>query len=164
VNSFDPDRLLAALPTREITPVAASGRAIRVTVREVPLVSALGQPGEYNGFTLRERNRTASVSNWLVASNATARPPICDICGESAQHEHAENYYDLTTWIGLCVSCHVHTLHRRFTNPGKWLHLLNRHELPGNHWARLVAMAPFDLAHHVRNQGQREPSKVNYVT
>lgn len=164
MRAFDPDQLLAALPRREIVPVVASGRVIRMQPRNPSSATSLAQPGQYNGFTQQERNRTAAISNWLVANAATARPPVCDVCGGAAQHEHGENYYDLTTWIGMCVSCHVHTLHRRFTNPRKWLSLLDRYELAEGHWARLVAMTPFDLAHYVRSQGQREPTKVSYTS
>ncbi len=163
MNAFDPDRLLAALPRREIVTVVAGVRTTRAKPRDPSFASALGQPGEYNGFTSLERNRTAALSKWLVANSATARPPVCDICGGAAQHEHAENYYDLTTWIGLCVGCHVHTLHRRFTNPKKWLALLDCQQLPDHHWARLTAMKPFDLAQYVRARGHLEPTKATYI-
>jgi len=52
----------------------------------------------------------------------------------------------------------VHTLHKRFTNPRKWSALLDLHELPEVHWARLVASEPFDLAQLLRDRGMREPT------
>lgn len=158
--SFDPDALLAALPHREISPISTR---IRRTVREVPTRSALGEGGEYNGFTGRERDRTADVSKALIARGATTRHATCDICGVPAAHEHAEDYYDLTRWIGMCVQCHVHTLHKRFTNPRKWSALLDLHELPPQHWARLVSPEPFDLAELLRSRGAREPTLADFA-
>ena len=160
---FDPEALLAAMPRREIRrlpddfPIAAS------RPRTEPPVSSLGEKGEYNGFTDRERYRIADLSKWLAAAGVTARPAICEICGGGAKHEHAENYYDLTSWVGLCVGCHVNALHRRFDQPAKWRALLDRYELSEGHWTRLVATEPFDLARHVRLKGQREPMRQDFT-
>jgi hypothetical protein len=152
---FDPDALLAALPKRQIMPVR--GGRIRPSSIDPPTASALGQKGEYNGFTGRERDRTAELSKRLIKEGATIRYATCDICGAIADHEHAENYYDLTRWIGMCKQCHVHALHKRFTNPRKWSALLDLHELPETHWSRLVSPRPFDLAQLLRGRGAREP-------
>src|SRR5690349_7233822 len=103
---FDADTLLAALPRREIRPFRS-----KVKVRATPRVlahegSALLLSGSYNGFTDRERYRTADLSKWLVKAGCTERPSTCDICNGSADDEHAEDYYDLTSWIGLYRRCH----------------------------------------------------------
>jgi hypothetical protein len=153
---FDPDALLAALPRREIKPLA--GVKFRKSTIRRETDSSLGKDGEYNGFSGRERDRTADVSKKLIAAGATIRHANCDICGAAADHEHAEDYYGLTRWIGMCARCHVHTLHKRFTNPRKWSALLDLHELPEVHWARLVASEPFDLAQLLRDRGMREPT------
>lgn len=153
---FDPDALLAALPHREIK--SLSGLKVRRSPRDLPTSSALRERGQYNGFTIGERNRTADVSKKLVASGATMRHATCDICRAAADHEHAENYYDLSSWIGMCKSCHVHALHKRFTNPSKWAALLDRHQVGGTHWARLVSLEPFDLALLLRDRGAKEPT------
>jgi hypothetical protein len=153
---FDPDALLAALPRRNIRPLV--GVRFRRSAIRREIDSSLGRKGEYNGFSDRERTRTAEVSKKLIAAGATIRHRNCDICGSAADHEHAEDYYDLARWIGMCAQCHVHTLHKRFTNPRKWAALLDLHELPEVHWARLVAPEPFDLAKLLRDRGVREPT------
>ena len=96
----------------------------------------LAEAGAYNGFSHRERYRTADLSNWLVKVGCTKRPDVCDLCKAPAQDEHAENYYDLTSWIGLCQRCHRSALHGRFKRSEKWFALLDAHEVPANHWSR----------------------------
>jgi hypothetical protein len=158
---FDPDVLLEALPRRQINQL--SGVRFKVSGLAAPAGSALGHKGEYNGFTATERNRTARLSNRLAELGATSPATVCDICGASADDEHAENYYDLTTWIGLCRACHRNALHKRFSNPRRWAELLDKHEVPDAHWARLVSPAPFDLAELLRSRGVREPTMAAFV-
>jgi hypothetical protein len=81
---FDPDALLAALPFREITTLVRV--RIRSSIIQRATGSSLGQRGEYNGFSGRERTRTAEVSKKLIAAAATIRHAKCDICGEIADH------------------------------------------------------------------------------
>jgi hypothetical protein len=159
---FDPDKLLAALPIREIRPVTLG--AVRSQTLPSGQQSALGEAGEYNGFTAAERTRTAALSKRLVARGATHRAATCDVCnGTSNVDEHAENYYDLCSWIGLCRSCHRNLLHKRFARPERWAALLDAHELPACHWARLVSRKPFDLAHLLRQRGIREPTLADFA-
>ena len=158
---FDADALLAALPVRQIKPIS-SVRA-RGLPNKAPLHSALGQKGEYNGFSLLERNRTARLSSRLMELGATIRPSMCDICGGRADDEHAENYYDLSRWVGLCRSCRRHALHNRVARPAKWVALLDQFDLPDNHWSRLLAPEPFDLAQLMRDRGVREPGIIDFV-
>ena len=159
---FDPDALLGSLPLREIKQVGGV-RPRAPQISEV-LGSSLGQAGEYNGFTKSERNRTARLSGRLVQLGATTRPSICDICGSGADDEHAENYYDLSRWIGLCKPCHRHALHNRFKRPLTWATLLDRYELPDEHWTRRLPMEPFDLAQLLRDRGAREPKLFDFVS
>ncbi|PZU13192.1 MAG: hypothetical protein DI591_13420 [Citromicrobium sp.] len=160
---FDPDALLAALPRREVRSLGPDV-VFRSTGRRVaPEGSALFEEGAYNGFTDRERYRTADLSNWLAKVGSTERPSTCDICSAPADDEHAENYYDLASWIGLCRRCHRSALHGRFARPEKWFTLLNTHEVPDEHWARLVSPEPFDLAALLRQCGWEEPIKADYV-
>jgi hypothetical protein len=160
--AFDPDALLAALPRRAVHPVGADV-IVRVSrPRPRPTASALYEPGAYNGFSDRERYRTADLSNWLAKVGSTERPHICDICGAPADDEHAENYYDLASWIGLCRRCHRTALHGRFARPERWLTLLDECQLHDQHWARLVSSGPFDLAALLRSRGWREPIKADY--
>jgi hypothetical protein len=158
---FDPDALLAALPMRQINLVSFTP----ARTSRIPSVtkSALGNVGEYNGFSHLERSRTARLSNRLVQLGATARPTECDICGCPAADEHAENYYDISRWVGLCKRCHRNALHNRFKSPDKWTELLDRCGLPDTHWARLVASEPFDLAGLLRTRGIREPQIVDFL-
>ena len=162
-RGFDPDALLAALPRRDVRPF---GPDIVVRSKEpyrVPDASMLLEQGSYNGFSARERTRCANLSNLLAKMGCTERPSTCDVCGEPAYDEHAEHYYDLTTWIGLCRHCHRSALHGRFARPAQWTALLDKRELPLNHWARLVSSEPFDLAALLRSRGWREPIKPDYA-
>lgn len=161
---FDPDALMAALPRRDVRPFGPD-----IVVRSkapYPVLdgSMLLEHGSYNGFSDRERDRSASLSNWLAKMGCTERPATCDICGAPADDEHAENYYDLTTWIGLCRRCHRSALHGRFARPKRWTALLDESELTEQHWARLVSSEPFDLAALLRDRGGREPIKSDYAT
>ena len=162
-SKFDPDALLAALPKRTISPFSID-IVFRSTGRKVtPEGSELLEDGAYNGFTHRERYRTADLSKWLTKVGSTQRPALCDICNAPADDEHAEDYYDLTTWIGMCRRCHRSALHGRFKRPSKWFALLDEHEVLAHHWARLVSLEPFDLAKLLRQRGAQEPIKADYA-
>ncbi|MFO1255013.1 MAG: hypothetical protein U1E37_05015 [Sphingomonadaceae bacterium] len=161
-SAFDPDALLAALPRRSIRQFGPDVM-VRFSKRSEPTGSALLLKGSYNGFSDRERYRTADLSNWLVKMGCTKRAAVCSICGSPAEDEHAEDYYDLTTWIGLCRRCHRTILHGRFVRPERWLSLLDEQGLPDGHWARLVASEPFDLAALLRSRGVREPIKIDFA-
>ena len=162
-SSFDPDALLAALPRRVIRPIGPEVSIRSATRRVAPSASALFDAGSSNGFTGRERGRTADLSNWLVKVGSTERPAVCDICSAAADDEHAEDYYDLTSWVGLCRRCHRSALHGRFARPGKWSALLDRCEVPAGHWSRLVSSEPFDLAALLRSLCRCEPIKADYA-
>lgn len=162
-DRFDPDALLASLPRRDVRPLGVDV-IVRSTKRRVaPEHSALFEKGAYNGFTDRERYRTADLSNWLAMVGSTERPSTCDICSAPADDEHAENYYDLTSWIGLCRRCHRSALHGRFARPDRWWALLDECEVPVGHWSRLVSSEPFDLAALLRSRGWQEPIKADFI-
>lgn len=163
MTRFDPDALLAALPNRSIRSFSPEVVVRSTRRRSVPEVSALFLKGAYNGFSDRERYRTADLSNWLAKMGCTERPGRCDICSAPAEDEHAEHYYDLTSWIGLCRRCHRTTLHGRFARPERWLALLDECQVPERHWSRLVSSEPFDLAALQRARGWREPVKADYA-
>ena len=160
--TFDPDALIGALPRRSIRPLR-SEVIFKSTRRPTPDGSALGLPSSYNGSSNRERDRTAELSKWLAKVGSTERPCECDICSAPADDEHAENYYDLASWIGLCQRCHRASLHGRFARSARWSALLDECQLPKGHWARLVSQEPFDLAKLLRSRGQREPSKADFA-
>lgn len=162
-DRFDPDALLAALPHRKVRPFGADVIVRSMRRPLAPEASALFEKGAYNGFTDRERYRTADLSNWLAKVGSTERPGTCDICGVPAGDEHAENYYDLTSWIGLCRRCHRSALHGRFARPDRWLALLDQCQLPAEHWSRLVSFEPFDLAALLRSRGWQEPIKADFI-
>jgi hypothetical protein len=163
-SNFDPDALLAALPRREVRALEAH---IIIRAAKRPLAtnaSALFEKGAYNGFSDRERNRIAELSNWLAKQGCTERSAICDICRSPARDEHAEHYYDLSTWIGLCVRCHRTSLHGRFAHPRRLHMLLDHCEVPDHHWSRLVSDEPFDMAALLRSRGWKEPNKGDYAS
>lgn len=161
--SFDPDALLSALPRRSVRPLGPEIILRSGTRPPAPAKSALFEKGSYNGFTDRERYRTADLSNWLVSMGCTDRGATCDICKHPADDEHAENYYDLTSWIGLCRRCHRSALHGRFQRRAKWERLLDDHAVSAEHWSRMISPEPFDLADLLRSRGWNEPMKSDYI-
>ncbi|MDB5715989.1 MAG: hypothetical protein JWO15_3386 [Sphingomonadales bacterium] len=163
MTRFDPDALLAALPHRSIRPFAPKVIFRSGKRPPAPEESALFEEKSYNGFSSRERSRTADLSNLLAKIGCTERPQTCGICSAPAADEHAENYYDLTTWIGLCRRCHRASLHGRFARVERWMSLLDSYQLPDQHWSRLVSSEPFDLAALLRSRGCREPIKADYA-
>ncbi len=160
---FDPDALIAALPRRAVRALGPDVIVRAAKARLAPDQSALSDKGSYSGFSDRERDRIAGLSNWLAKLGCTERPTICDICRSPARDEHAEHYYDLSTWIGLCIRCHRTSLHGRFANPRRWQVLLDEFEVPNHHWSRLVSEEPFDMAALLRSRGWQEPSKADYA-
>lgn len=162
MSSFDPEALLTAMPKRVLRKIPESVRIPRSRERSVPIESAMGQPEEYNGFSKRERYRIAELSKWLEKVGAIDRPVTCDICGYEAQDEHAENYYDLSSWIGLCIPCHRNALHKRFEHPQDWFAMLDKWEVAEDHWSRKVAMQPFDMASYLRRRGVSEPIREDF--
>lgn len=160
---FDPDALLAALPFRAITPFPSGINFRSRRERPEPPGSSLHAEGAYNGFSHNERYRTADLSKWLARAGSTLRPSECDICGNHATDEHAENYYDLSSWIGLCRKCHRTVLHNRFARPSRWRELLDQNCISDNHWSRLVSDEPFDIAALLRSRGIFEPEKANFA-
>lgn len=163
MRRFDPDALLAALPRREVRRFGPEVVIRSRAPRPAPEGSALLLEGSYNGFSDRERYRTADLSNWLAKMDCTERATTCDICRAPAVDEHAEDYYDLTSWIGLCRRCHRSSLHGRFARQAVWAAWLDECEVPDHHWSRLVSPEPFDLAALLRSRGRREPIKADYA-
>jgi hypothetical protein len=147
--SFDPYRLLAALPRRRINMLPAGTAVPRRRGLKV-----VGNP--YNGFDAGERSRTHQVSKWLVSKGAMDPGRTCDICVGPTTLSHAEDYFDLSTWIDMCLGCHAR-LHKRFGRLTGWIEHLNRHGVPSEHWTRLVSPEPFDLAGLLRQRGVTEP-------
>ncbi len=146
---FDPDALLAALPRRKIQPLLPE--------TPLPRRRAVADLSDYNGFTGKERLRTFEVAKWLMRLGAMEKPSQCDLCGKDTDQQHAEDYYDLRTWMDVCRSCHG-KIHQRFRYPHKWQPFLDSLSVSSIHWVRLVSREPFDLAALLRARGVDEPS------
>src|SRR6185312_1557668 len=97
--------LLARLPRRKIDLLPAG--------TSVPHLKASGSLSDYNGFTGKERLRKFELAKWLMKQGAMKHSGRCSICGERADQQHAEDYFDLRTWMDICRGCHV-SLHGRF--------------------------------------------------
>jgi hypothetical protein len=149
------ERLSGALPHRRIDKLPSD--------TSVPTMPRIGSLSDYNGFTGKERLRTFEVAKWLIGCGAMDAPGDCDICGRPATGLHAENYYDLSTWIDLCHGCHVSRLHQRFARAESWSRWLDQNQLPDDHWARKVPPRPTNFATHIRSLGQSEPTFASFV-
>jgi hypothetical protein len=152
--NFDPDALLLALPKRPITILPSATR--------LPRKRSFGDMSDYNGFTGRERLRTQGLSKWLYVMGAMQHLGSCEICARDTDQLHAEDYYDLTTWLTICRGCHS-SLHQRFGRPTKWQERLDTHGVSDRHWSRLVSLTPFDLANLLRQRGRTEPTYSTFV-
>jgi hypothetical protein len=127
----------------------------------IPKVRAVGNLSDYNGFTGKERLRTFEVAKWLARIGAMPHSELCSICSQSCDQQHAEDYYDLTTWIDICRGCHQR-LHNRFRLSAAWHRWLDAQLLPTGHWANFMSPTPFDLAALLRSRGRSEPSFVDF--
>lgn len=154
-NTFDPDALLDALPRTRIAMLPGG--------TTVPKRRSFGDlKTTHNGFTGKERMRTFGVAKWLIGIGSMSPPHLCGICSGPASESHAENYYDISTWIDVCRGCHGR-LHGRFKSPARWIADLDRRGLPDGHWSRLVSPEPFDLADLMRHRGMVEPTHETFV-
>ncbi len=153
VAAFDPQGLLDRLPRRPIARLLPSV--------PVPRVRSVGTLSDYNGFTGKERLRTFEVAKWLTRMGAMPYSGRCDLCGGNADQQHAEDYYDLTTWIDICRGCHVR-LHQRFRHSAAWTKWLDNIGYPPDCWARHIAPSPFNLAAYIRERGSVEPSFAHF--
>lgn len=145
MTDFDPERLLAALPTLQLRqPVPNAPR--RFLQWRWPMV----QP--YMGFTPVERVRNWQIGRWLIAAGCMTVPHGCSICGRAEKVGlHSENYYDVTRSPVVCSRCHM-TLHRRFFQPAAWVDVAGRNMKTGREWFALISSRPFDLAQYLRQK------------
>lgn len=88
--------------------------------------------GWYNGYSWKEREAKLKEAHRLQKLGALqpASGP-CQLCGDPNVEVkcHGEDYSLPYLWGGtaeyaLCLHCHIHKLHRRFTNPQLWLDFL----------------------------------------
>lgn len=143
MTAFDPEHLLAALPTLPVhSPNPKAPR--RFLEWRWPMVRV------YNGFTPVERVQNWQIGRWLIAAGCLIVPHACSICGDTGKVGfHSENYYVLERSPALCGRCHM-VLHRRFSCPGAWGDIVRTHVRTGEEWFALIANAPFDLAYYLR--------------
>lgn len=146
---------LADLPRRSIKRLPA-GTAI-------PKIAASGKLTDYNGFTAQERLRTFEIAKWLIKSGAMQHSGRCSICGAPADQQHAEDYFDLETWMDICRGCHS-SLHSRFRTPAAWDRRIERFALDAGHWAKALPTCQIDVAAFHRSKGRAEPTAVEFVT
>jgi hypothetical protein len=150
MSSFDDaDRLLASLPRCRISAIPNG--------TPIPPVRAVGVLSDYNGFTGKERLRTFEVAKWLAKIGAMPHSLSCNICSAPTDQQHAEDYYDLSTWIDICRGCHTR-LHQRFRFPASWQTWLGARALPEQHWTKHLFTSPTDLAALLRSRGACEPT------
>jgi hypothetical protein len=153
-GEFDPDLLLALLPRRVIRSLPPA--------TQLPRKKSVGNLSDYNGFTGKERLRTFEIEKWLIGLGAVTPSHECDICHRPASGRHAEDYFDLSSWMGLCHSCHSR-LHKRFGNTRAWRERIEEADLPDDHWARAISREPFDLARLLRQREKCEPVHADFL-
>ena len=153
-ETFNVEAYLAGLPRRNI-------KLLPVGI-QIPKFRASGHLSDYNGFTSKERLRTFEIAKWLIASEAMQHTERCSICGAAADQQHAEDYFDLHTWMDICRSCHT-SLHSRFRTPDAWERRLASHSLPTDHWAVRLPAFPIDVAAFHRSRGRSEPVGAQFV-
>lgn len=151
---IDAEVYLRSLPRRTIATIAADVL--------IPRAKSVGQLSDYNGFTGKERLRTFEVAKWLAAIGAMPHSGQCSICGSAADQQHAEDYFDLTTWMDICRGCHS-SLHSRFRTPAAWQRRLDKLEVPQDHWSRRLPEQQPDIAAYHRTRGVIEPTHASFT-
>lgn len=141
--SFDPERLLAALPTLPLRSPGPKAPRSFLTWRW-PMILP------YSGFTPVERVQHWQIARWLIAAGCIIVPKHCAICaGTDKVGLHSENYYSVLCSPALCGLCHQR-LHRRFSRPLAWADLMGEHVHSGDEWFALIPATSYDLAGYVR--------------
>ncbi|MFD1145958.1 hypothetical protein [Saccharothrix hoggarensis] len=81
----------------------------------------------YNGFSGRQREQVQRWLNEQWDSGELPRPSVCVACGqiEGIIDGHLENYDEPTSYVDLCVTCHL-LLHMRFRRAAAWLRYRER--------------------------------------
>jgi hypothetical protein len=128
----------------------------------LPKLKASGQLGNYNGFTGGERLRTFEIAKWLIKSGSLTHSGRCDICGGPADQQHAEDYFDLATWMDVCRGCHT-SLHGRLRTPVAWARRLESFSLAAAHWARELPPTELDVAGLHRSKQRGEPTAADFI-
>lgn len=152
--AFEIAAYLVGLPKRVIKPLPV-GTAI-------PKITSSGKLTDYNGFTAQERLRTFEISKWLIKSGAMQHSGYCSICGAPADQQHAEDYFDLETWMDICRGCHS-SLHGRFRTPAAWDRRVASFALDADHWAKALPTFQIDVAAFHRSSGRPEPTAAEFV-
>ncbi len=141
--SFDPERLLAALPTLPLRSPGPKAPRSFLTWRW-PMTLP------YSGFTPVERVQHWQIARWLIAAGCIAVPKHCAICASTDKVGfHSENYYSVLRSPALCGLCH-YRLHRRFSRPAAWADLMQEHVRTGGEWFAIIPPMGYDLAGHLR--------------
>ncbi|HZC38891.1 MAG TPA: hypothetical protein VE221_09500 [Sphingomicrobium sp.] len=154
MQAFDIGTYLAALPRRDI--------GLLPLGTDAPKPRANGSLQNYNGFSGKERLRTFELAKWLHRSGAMPHTGECSICGSPADQQHAEDYFDLTTWMDICRGCHV-SLHGRFATPDAWRRRVQQFHLPSSHWACALPSEEPDIAAFHRLRGRGEPTASDFI-
>ena len=141
--SFDPEPLLAALPTLPLRPPGPKAPRSFLTWRW-PMILP------YSGFTSVERIQRWQIARWLIAAGCITAPKRCAICASTGKVGfHSENYYSVLRSPALCNSCHQR-LHRRLSRPAVWADLMQEHVRTGGEWFALIPATDYDLAGYLR--------------
>ena len=155
MNGFaEVERILEALPKQEIGVFPAGTK--------VPNVRKVTPLAEYNGFDGYERNRTWNVCKWLMEHGKMLRPSKCDLCGTDASQYHAENYFDFSSYVAVCIPCH-RFVHNRLRNFETWESRVQAFDKPEGHWIRLLGPSSLPVADWCAAIGQCEPTFSDFV-
>ena len=128
----------------------------------IPLMPSVKPLIPYNGFDGYQRTRTWEVAKWLMAHGAMPKPKYCNLCQASADQYHAENYFDFSTYIPVCRSCHG-KVHNRLRNFDTWATRLKSFKLPALHWANALGANPLEIAQWCDANNQLEPTFTDFV-
>ncbi|PDT17629.1 hypothetical protein CO670_07825 [Rhizobium sp. J15] len=118
-----------------------------------------GTTPTYNGFVFEERVRGWQLIHFLIDNGWAERGATCCISGQKTQLRlHSENYYDWRPYT-LTHSLHM-ALHKRFREPDRWLHIVNRYSVTGLEWFARLSLVPVDLAGDLRMQHGPQIAKI----
>jgi hypothetical protein len=137
---YDPVKLLAALPVRQLRP---SKKAVELPPNLHPLSRS------YNGFSGAERRRGWQLNLYLKQMGSLPWPKLCDICSAPGAKYHSENYFASPNSPAVCRSCH-YILHTRWRNPESFMLLVGAHG-NGTKWFEFLGTRAIDLAGYLRD-------------
>ena len=115
-------------------------------------------PGDYNGYTGKERIRGWQIVRIALRMGLLSQPRECSVCGHAGHiHFHSELYGRPLLSKPICKSCHFH-LHRRFRRPDEWPAFVTR--CSGCDWVANIPVRELTRAEAMALERHHDPLRL----